>query len=47
MRGTVAQRIEHITKTTQTLVDGLSFLETLSICGGATSVEPLGTRKIA
>ena len=47
MRGTVAQCIEHISKTTQTFVDGLSFLETLSICGGATSVKTLGTRKIA
>ena len=43
VRRTIAQSVEHITKTAQTLVDGLSFLQTLGICGDATSVEALGT----
>ena len=43
VRRTIAQSVEYITKTAQTLVDGLGFLQTLGICSGATTIEALGT----
>ena len=43
VRRTIAQSVEYITKTAQTLIDGLSFLQTLGICSGATAIEALGT----
>lgn len=42
VRRTIAQSVEYITKTAQTLVDSLGFLQTLGICSGATTIEALG-----